>query len=114
MIRNDSGHLLTVLCMANRTEFAPRGFAGGQAGRLRELRLNGETIDPKGRHQLAAGDRITLIEAGGGGYGDPHERAREAVLRDLRDGFITPETARAQYGVDTADIDAGEWGRLAD
>jgi N-methylhydantoinase B len=105
VIRNDSGHLLTVLCMANRTEFAAQGFAGAQAGRLRELRLNGEIIDPKGRHQLAAGDRLTLIEAGGGGYGDPRERAREKVLHDLRNGFISAAAARAHYGVDATDID---------
>jgi N-methylhydantoinase B len=105
VIRNDSGHLLTVLCMANRTEFAPQGFAGGQAGRVRELRLNGETIDPKGRHQLAVGDRLTLIEAGGGGYGEPRERAREKVLHDLRNGFISAAVACAQYGLDATDID---------
>ncbi|MFT5449777.1 MAG: N-methylhydantoinase B [Gammaproteobacteria bacterium] len=103
VIRNDSGSLLTVLCMANRTEFAPQGFAGGQAGRLREMRLDGEVIDPKGRHQVAPGARITLIEAGGGGYGEPRDRAREDVLRDLRNGLITAEAARTRYGVDVAD-----------
>jgi N-methylhydantoinase B/oxoprolinase/acetone carboxylase alpha subunit len=27
--------------------------------------------------------------AGGGGYGDPAERDREAALRDLQDGKVT-------------------------
>ena len=106
VIRNDSGNLLTVLCMANRTEFEAKGFAGGRAGLLRELRLDGVTIDPKGRHQVAPGARITLIEAGGGGYGDPRERARDDVLRDVRYGFVTPLAAREQYGVEAAAIDA--------
>lgn len=106
VIRNDSEHLLTVLCMANRTEFEAKGFAGARAGGLRELRLDGETIDPKGRHQVAPGSRITLIEAGGGGYGDPRERAREAVLRDVRHGFISAQAAAEEYGVDAAGSDA--------
>jgi N-methylhydantoinase B len=106
IIRNDSGNLLTVLCMANRTEFEAKGFAGGQAGLLRELRLDGVTIDPKGRHQAVAGARITLIEAGGGGYGDPRERAREDVLRDVRYGFISAAAACEQYGFDAADLKA--------
>lgn len=99
VIRNDSGHPLTVLCMANRTEFEPKGFAGGHDGRLRELRLDGDVIDPKGRHSVAPGGRITLIEAGGGGYGDPRDREPAKVLRDLRHGLITPAAASALYGV---------------
>ena len=70
VIRNDSGHPMTVLCMANRTEFAAVGFRGGTAGALREHRINGEPIDPKGRVELGPGDRLTLLEAGGGGFGE--------------------------------------------
>ena len=114
VIRNDSGNLLTVLCMANRTEFEAKGFAGGQPGRLRELRLDGLTIDPKGRHQVAPGACITLIEAGGGGYGDPRKRAREDVLRDVRMGFITAAAAAQHYGVDAAEIDAALLDRRID
>lgn len=35
---------------------------------------------------------------GGGGYGDPRERSREAVARDLRDGLISAGAARTLYG----------------
>ena len=89
--------------MANRTEFAAEGFAGGSSGALREMRLNDQSIDPKGRHRLADGERLTLIEAGGGGYGDPRERSRDAVLADLRDGFISAAAARDEYGVDDSE-----------
>lgn len=98
VIRNDSGHIMTALCMANRTEFPPVGFRGGQAGGLREYRINGVTVDPKGRHELAPGDRITLVEAGGGGYGDPRSRDRDALRRDLANGLISEESARRDYG----------------
>jgi N-methylhydantoinase B/oxoprolinase/acetone carboxylase alpha subunit len=49
---------------------------------------------------LAPGDRITMIEAGGGGYGDPGQRSRAAIEADLAEGFITPEGAVRDYGVD--------------
>jgi N-methylhydantoinase B len=57
-------------------------------------------VDPKGHYELAPGDRITMIEAGGGGYGNPSERPRAAVLADLAEGFITPEGAAQHYGMD--------------
>ena len=98
VIRNDTGHPLTVLCMANRTEFVARGLAGGRSGAAREHRINGDPVDPRGRLQLAPGDRITLIEAGGGGYGDPRERDRESVRRDVANGFVSPAAAQREYG----------------
>jgi N-methylhydantoinase B len=100
VIRNDSQHPMTVFCMANRTDFPALGLLGGAAGRLREHRLNGVTVDPKGHYELAPGDRITMIEAGGGGYGDPGQRSRAAIEADLAEGFITPEGAVRDYGVD--------------
>ena len=36
---------------------------------------------------------------GGGGYGDPLKRDPAAVLRDVRDGLVSPEAARREYGV---------------
>ncbi|MBT3332335.1 MAG: hydantoinase B/oxoprolinase family protein [Rhodospirillaceae bacterium] len=91
VIRNDSGHLMTVFCMANRTEFPPLGLMGGAPGQAREHRVNDVTVDPKGHYELAPGDRITLIEAGGGGFGDPKDRAQTAINADLAEGFITPD-----------------------
>jgi N-methylhydantoinase B len=37
--------------------------------------------------------------AGGGGYGDPYARDPELVLEDVIEGRVTPEHARAAYGV---------------
>lgn len=39
------------------------------------------------------------ITNGGGGWGDPLERDPEAVCRDVRDGYVTIEGARRDYGV---------------
>jgi N-methylhydantoinase B len=98
VIRNDSGHPMTVFSMANRSEFPPLGLLGGQNGPLREHRVNGKAVHPKGQHVLAPGDRVTLSEPGGGGFGPARERPREKILADLKDGFITPEGAKRDYG----------------
>lgn len=98
VIRNDSEHLMVALCMANRTEFAPAGMHGGGAGDRRECRINGITVDPKGRHELAPGDEMTLLEAGGGGYGDPAQRDRSALARDVANGWVSQKSARRDYG----------------
>ena len=47
---------------------------------------------------------------GGGGWGDPLERASEAVLEDVGAGLVSPERARSVYGVVIRDgqVDANE------
>ncbi len=99
-LRNDTGHPMTVFFMANRTEFPPPGYQGGRPGRLRESRLNGETVHPKGHYRIAPGDSVTLLQAGGGGFGDPKERPPEMLLSDLKNGFVTEDGIRRDFGVD--------------
>jgi N-methylhydantoinase B len=36
---------------------------------------------------------------GGGGFGDPLARDPQRVGADVRDGYVTPERAREDYGV---------------
>jgi N-methylhydantoinase B len=45
---------------------------------------------------------IVIHEAGGGGYGDPTKRRREAVSKDLEAGLVTAQKARDVYGFDAA------------
>ena len=45
------------------------------------------------------GDVYAVRCAGGAGYGDPHERPPEAVLRDVKGGYVSPAVARNDYGV---------------
>ena len=37
------------------------------------------------------------VDVGGGGYGPPEERERDAVARDVREGKVSPERAREVY-----------------
>lgn len=94
---NDSGSDMTISCLAGRTQFAPAGLLGGKPGMKREVRVNGQTVHPKGRYVLKPGDRITTLEAGGGGFGDPRKRADEKIRADLEAGFVTKEGVRRDY-----------------
>jgi N-methylhydantoinase B len=59
------------------------------------------------RLRIPEGAKVHLHTGGGGGFGDPAERDPEAVHRDLRAGYITPEHARAHYPhVPVDDVDA--------
>ena len=57
---------------------------------------------------LAAGDVVTFLTAGGGGYGDPKERAPDAVARDVAEGLVSPEAAQKDYGAAPAAARARE------
>ena len=48
---------------------------------------------------LRIGDVVIERTAGGGGYGNPLERDPEAVMRDVRYGYVSAEAARSAYGV---------------
>jgi N-methylhydantoinase B len=47
---------------------------------------------------LRPGDEVMLDSPGGGGFGDPRERDRELVARDVAEGVVSPEAASALYG----------------
>ncbi|MFC6672238.1 hypothetical protein [Marinobacterium aestuariivivens] len=48
---------------------------------------------------ISPGERVTNINPGGGGYGDPFGRDVEAVLADFRNGLVSLEGAEREYGV---------------
>jgi N-methylhydantoinase B len=80
----------------DRLHRPPPGAAGGAAGRAggyyRERADGGrEPLDAKATRQpLDAGDALVVETSGGGGYGDPAERAADALRRDVADGKVTP------------------------
>jgi N-methylhydantoinase B len=43
--------------------------------------------------------RVIIRSAGGGGWGDPLEREPMRVIDDIRDGFVSIEAAKSEYGV---------------
>jgi len=95
---NDTGNELTISCLSGRTQFAAQGLAGGQPGALRACLINGTAVHPKGRYFLKPGDVLTLVEPGGGGFGPAEKRAPARLADDMREGFVTLEAARRDYG----------------
>jgi N-methylhydantoinase B len=69
------------------------GIGGGGPGALGVLEINGERVHPKRQHILQEGDTILFALPGGGGHGDPRERDRAAIEEDLRQGYITDDSA---------------------
>ncbi|HUS96796.1 MAG TPA: hydantoinase B/oxoprolinase family protein, partial [Hyphomicrobiaceae bacterium] len=98
VLRNDTGEIVVLLGMGNRTEFPAKGMAGGGEGALREHMIEGKTVHAKGRLEVLPGQLIRIIEAGGGGYGDPRLRDRDAVAADIENGFVSEDAARSLYG----------------
>ena len=90
----------------------PWGLAGGLSGSVGEVEFetarDGRFLRCKAsRVPMGAGDRMFVRSGGGGGYGSPHERDREAVRIDLMRGYISPRQARDVYGLQTRQ-DAGD------
>jgi N-methylhydantoinase B len=79
---------------SGRFRYAPDGLFGGQPGARARFLINGENGNPYGLTQLVPGDVVVMDAAGGGGYGEPYERDPELVLRDVTDGYVTPDRAR--------------------
>lgn len=98
------------------------GLFGGKAGSLNEM----EFIFPDGRHHrplskelvpdIPKGTVLRQVAGGGGGYGDPFERPAELVAREVRNGILSVDRARRDYGVvldwETFEIDPGETDKL--
>ena len=82
----------------------PWGLAGGQAGAVNGV----EITSPDGsvrhvrkatQHPIDAGERVRIMTGGGGGLGTATERDPEAVRRDVREGYVSAEAARRDYGI---------------
>ena len=100
-----------------RTRFAAPGLHGGGDGRTGTLTTNsGIDLKPKVSRLLPADTVVTLEMPGGGGFGPPMERVPARVLADVRNGLVSAEAARDDYGVavdrETWTVDEAETERL--
>ncbi len=92
----------------DRFRLRPYGREGGAAGTLGDVVLTPahEAARRTGKIdvlRLQPHDVVRITAPGGGGYGLPAQRAPDAVLRDVADGFVTEEEAREIYRVAIAD-----------
>ena len=97
----------TGICLVYKTKTAPWSIAGGNEGVPNQIVLNpgtpSEVVQGGSYNRLDAGDVLVNATGGGGGYGNPFERDAEAVARDVRNGFVSLESATRDYGVVLAD-----------
>ncbi|MAE67202.1 MAG: 5-oxoprolinase [Phycisphaeraceae bacterium] len=97
------GERTTASLGADRRKFTPWGVDGGARARgahctvmapdgtVRELPTKVVTT-------LGEGDHLRIETPGGGGWGDPKSRDREAVERDVAEGLVSRERADSVYG----------------
>jgi N-methylhydantoinase B len=97
---------ITVSCLADRMHCAPWGLHGGHAGlgNLVTVQLAGQEIAASQNSKIRAqrlrpGDRLTLRAGGGGGFGSPLERDAARVAHDVKQGYISAQSARDNYRV---------------
>ncbi len=95
---------MTIVYAADGTTFPPKGVLGGGAAaptRSQKIQPDGHTIDlPAFNEEVcAAGQKMSFLAGGGGGYGDPSRRSPERVLRTINRGWLSPEKATQVYGV---------------
>jgi N-methylhydantoinase B len=83
----------------DRIKYPARGAVDGLDGGAGAVQLaSGKVLAGKGRQVIPASDRVIIETPGGGGYGDPRKRSREAVAADLRAGLVSIAAARELYG----------------
>ena len=101
------GHEFDIQAMFDRTQFPARGRRGGQPGAPTLIeRDDGQAMRGKGKQFVPHGRRVKMAFPGGAGYGDPMERDRASLLRDLVRGYISRDAAQRDYGLSQDEIEA--------
>jgi N-methylhydantoinase B len=94
---------LSVSMRADKQVIPPRGREGGLdgAGAAWVLERADGTVEhlrsKETNIRLQRGDRITMLSAGGGGFGPPDERPAALVEADVAARKVSPEAARSLY-----------------
>lgn len=94
-----------LLSNADRSLVNPYGANGGRCGgnySVTRMNIDGTTEELPGMCDdipVSAGDRVTVVTTGGGGWGDALLRAPELVRYDVACGLVSSEGAERDYGV---------------
>ncbi|MCW4457493.1 hydantoinase B/oxoprolinase family protein [Microbacterium sp. MPKO10] len=91
------------ICLVYKTKTAPWSIASGGEGKPNRIVLNpgtpDEIVQGGSYNKLTTGDVLVNATGGGGGYGNARERDPLAVARDVKNGFVSAESAHTDYGV---------------
>lgn len=97
---------MTITSRVDRMHCQPWGLDGGKdaMGNVVRIRRGDEWLPEPANakvlgDRLRAGDAFLAQSGGGGGFGDPLERAAALVAHDVRQEYVSPAVARDIYGV---------------
>ena len=96
-----AGHGFDIQAMLDRADHPARGRRGGGPGAPTRIALgDGTAMRAKGKQAVPPGGVVEMAFPGGAGYGPAAERERAAAIRDVALGYVTPDAARRDYGLD--------------
>ena len=88
-------------CNIGRSIAKPWGLNGGSDGTNNYMIIKSDNEEKKVTRipqvQLKKGDTLKIITGSGGGYGDPHKRTKEKIIKDIENDFISDEIAQKIY-----------------
>ena len=101
------GDDVTGIVFGDGVDEEARGFGifGGRPGSLNEISVTdpqGNVRRPRSKEIMRGITRGSVVRqraGGGGGYGDPRERPVGQVVADVRNGYVSVDRAREDYGV---------------
>ncbi|MEM7058132.1 MAG: hydantoinase B/oxoprolinase family protein [Pseudomonadota bacterium] len=103
------GHEFDIQAMFDRVHHPARGRQGGHNGAPTRIgQDDGTPMKGKGKQFVPHGRVVEMAFPGGAGYGDPADRDKKDVKRDLARDYISPETAKQLYGLTEDEISAVE------
>jgi N-methylhydantoinase B len=88
------------MSIADRSILACWGVNGGRAGQPFLVTVGGRQMEGLvDDFPVKAGEIVRVRTTGGGGWGSPYDRDPMLVAADVRDGKVSAEAARDDYGV---------------
>ena len=81
------------------------GLFGGKAGSINQMQFrfpDGSRHEPKSKEivpNIPNGTIMRQVAGGGGGYGEAYRRPPEQVVQEVKNGTLSLESAREDYGV---------------
>ena len=100
-----TGHEFDIQAMFDRVNHPARGRQGGAVGAATTIgQDNGSVMRGKGKQFVPHGRRVLMAFPGGAGYGNPADRDKNMVRRDLALGYISADLARTAYGMSDTDV----------
>ena len=85
-----NGYHFEFSAMFDRVDNPARGRAGGQDGAAGAVYLDdGTPFSAKGKQLVPADRRLILELPGGGGFGNPADRDRNAIENDEKQGYVS-------------------------